>query len=112
MATAELAVTLPVLVAVLVLALSAVTTVLDQVRCLDAARSTARVLARGDGVATAMAAGRPLAPAGATFTTSSSDAMVEVRVSSPAAAALRWLGVGPSPSARAVAVREDVGGGP
>jgi hypothetical protein len=110
MATAELAVTMPLLVVLLVLAISAVTTVLDQVRCLDAARSTARVLARGDDLASALAAGRALAPAGATFTTSASDGMVEVRVSSPTAPALHWLGVRSPPSARAVAVHEDVGG--
>ena len=112
MATAELAVAMPVLVALLVLALSAVTTVLDTVRCLDAARSTARVLARGDDASHALSTGRVLAPQGATFSTSSSDGAVEVRVSAPASPALRWLGVTSPTSARAVAVREDRGGPP
>jgi hypothetical protein len=112
MATAELAVAMPVLVVLLVVALSAVTTALDHVRCVDAARSTARVLARGDGAAGAVASGRALAPSGATITTSSGDRTVEVTVMAPAAPALRWLGVGASPSAHAVAVIEDGGGEP
>ena len=47
MATAELAVAIPTLVLVLFVALSALATVTDQVRCVDAARATARALARG-----------------------------------------------------------------
>jgi hypothetical protein len=107
MATAELAVAMPVLVVLMVVAVSAVTTALDQVRCVDAARSTARLLARGDDPATAVAAGRALAPQAAVVTTSGDTGTVSVEVSAPTAPALRWLGVDAIPTARAVAVRED-----
>ena len=107
MATAELAVAMPVLVVLMVVAVSAVTTALDQVRCVDAARSTARLLARGDDPAGAMRSGRALAPSGAILSASSGAGTVEVSVTGPAAPALRWLGVDTHPSARAVAVLED-----
>ncbi|MEO5983138.1 MAG: TadE family type IV pilus minor pilin [Pedococcus sp.] len=108
MATVELAVALPVLVLVLVLALSAMTTVLDQVRCVDAARATARAIARGEAAGAAVAQGRRLGPPGAMFTVSTSAGSVEVRVTTRAAPALGWLGPRASPRGHAVAAREDV----
>ncbi len=108
MVTAELAVALPALVLVLVVALSAVTTVLDQVRCVDAARATARALARGEASGAAVGEGQRLGPPGAVFAVSSSAGSVEVAVTSRAAPALRWLGARASPSGHAVAAREDV----
>ncbi|GAB3073069.1 TadE family type IV pilus minor pilin [Pedococcus soli] len=108
MATVELAVALPALVLVLVLALSALTTVLDQVRCVDAARATARAMARGDATGAAVEQGRRLAPPRAGFAVSGSAGAVEVTVRAPAAPALHWLGARASPVARAVAAREDV----
>ena len=108
MATVELAVALPALVLVLVVALSAITTVLDQVRCVDAARATARALSRGDAPAGAVDQGRRLAPPAAVFAVSTTAGAVDVTVSSPAAPSLRWLGARAAPRGHAVAAREDV----
>lgn len=107
MATVELAVALPALVLVLVVALSAITTVLDQVRCVDAARATARALGRGDATAGAVDQGRRLAPPAAVFAVSTTAGAVDVTVSSAAAPALRWLGSRAAPRGHAVAARED-----
>ena len=114
MATVELAVAIPALVLVLVVALSAITTVLDQVRCVDAARATARAVARGDAPATAVGQGRRLAPPNAVFSLADAGGAVEVTVSSASAPALRWLGTRASPKGHAVAAKEDVslGAGP
>jgi hypothetical protein len=113
MATAEFAAAIPALVLVLVLALSAIATVTDQVRCVDAARATARALARGDAEGVALAVGRRLAPPRATFAVLRSDQEVSVVVRGAPAPGLRWLGSRVSPTGHAVAVREDVDvGGP
>jgi hypothetical protein len=109
MATAEFAAAIPALVIVLVLALSAIVTVTDQVRCVDAARATARALARGDEEGAALAVGRRLAPAHATFAVVRSDREVSVVVRGAPAAGLRWLGSRATPTGQAIAVREDVG---
>ncbi len=106
MATAEFAVALPALALVLVLAVSALATSMDQIRCIDAARATVRSLARGDNPATAVAVGRRLAPAAASIATTESPETVTVTVRSPSAPALRWLGARASPRGEAVAVRE------
>jgi hypothetical protein len=113
MATAEFAAAVPAIILVLVLALSAIATVTDQVRCVDAARATARALARGDGEGHALGVGRRLAPRDATFAVTGSATEVVVVVRSAPAAGLRWLGSRARPSGHAVASREDVGpGGP
>lgn len=57
-ATAELAMTLPVLVAVTLALMWLLTVGVAQLRTVDAARETARALARGDDRASALAAGR------------------------------------------------------
>lgn len=108
MATAEFAVALPAVILVVVLALAAISTVSDQVRCIDAARATARLLARGDPTASAMAQGRRLAPAGATFSVGGSGSEVTVSVLSHPRPGLGWLGTKAAPSGHAVAAREDV----
>jgi hypothetical protein len=107
MATAEFAVAIPALLLVVLLSLSAVTTVVDQVRCVDAARATARLLARGDAETGAVAEGRRLAPDGATVVVAMRADDVSVRVASPPRAGLGWLGSRASPTATAVAARED-----
>ena len=111
MATAELAAAIPTLVVVLFVALSALATVSDQVRCVDAARATARALARGDGEAAALSAGRRLAPPGAAFTVGGAGAGVgteiAVEVRAQPAPGLAWLGSRATPTGRAVAARED-----
>ena len=111
MATVELAVALPALVLVLVIALSAITTVLDQVRCVDAARATARAVARGDEPSAAVEHGRRLGPPDAVIVVTDRGALVEVRVTSPAAPALRWLGDRAAPGGHAVAAKEDTSAG-
>jgi hypothetical protein len=109
MATAELAVAIPALVLVLVLALSAVTAAMDQLRCIDAARATARALARGDSEAEALALGRPLAPSGAGFALGRTGDVVQVSVRGTPPSALGWLGSAATPRSSAVAAREDIG---
>ena len=109
MATAEFAAAIPALLLVLVVALSAITTVTEEVRCVDAARATARALARGDSAAAALGLGHRLAPPGATFSLSRSDLEVSVVVRGVPAAGLRWLGSRAAPRGQAVAAREDVG---
>jgi hypothetical protein len=111
MATVELAVAMPALIAVLVIALSAVRAGIDQVRCVDAARSAARALARGDREGAAVEQGRVLAPPGATFTVSTGPTTVRVRVIAPAPPVLDWLGISPGLAGSAQAAREDVVGG-
>jgi hypothetical protein len=110
MATAELACAIPALLLVFVLALSAITTVTDQVRCLDAARATARALARGDDEAAAVEVGHRLAPRRATVSVTWSDREVSVVVRGAPSPGLRWLGSRSAPTGRAVAAREDVDG--
>ncbi|SDP67745.1 hypothetical protein SAMN04489867_3425 [Pedococcus dokdonensis] len=113
MVTVELAVAIPTLVLVVFVALSSLTTATDQVRCVDAARATARALARGDDQGAAVAAGRALSPSGASFTVSGggSGAQVTVVVRGQPAAGLRWLGSRAAPAGRAVAVMEEVASG-
>ena len=79
--TAETAVVLPALVLVLVLCLWSVTVVGQQLRCIDAARTGARALARGEQPAAAWAAAQRAAPDGAHITLRKADglAVVEVR---------------------------------
>ena len=61
-ATAELAVALPALVLVLALALAGLDVGIAQVRCVDAARIGARLLARGEPAGAALAEVRAAAP--------------------------------------------------
>jgi Flp pilus assembly protein TadG len=70
--TAELALGLPLLLAVTVGLVWLLAAATAQVRVVDAAREAARVAARGDGVEVARAVGRRIAPA---------DARVEVEAS-------------------------------
>ena len=107
MATAEFAVAVPAIVMVLVLGISALVTLTDQVKCVDAARATARLLARGDSQAAAVAQGRLLAPGGASIEVGGSGAVVSVRVVGRPVPPLAWLGSKAAPRGAAVAVRED-----
>lgn len=107
MATAEFAVAIPALVVVVVLALAALATVGDQVRCIDAARATVRLLARGDAAGSALSEGARLAPSGATFSVGSTGQQVSVTVVSRPRPGLGWLGARATPRAHAVAARED-----
>jgi len=107
MATAEFAVAIPAILLMLVVALSAVATVADQVRCTDAARATARLVARGDPSAAAVGQGRQLAPARAQISVLAGPGTVEVTVTGHPAAALAWMGSRVVPRGRAVAALEE-----
>ena len=105
---------LPAIVVVLVLCLWSVSVVGQQLQCIDAARTGARALARGETSAMARAAAQRAAPDGAivTLRTAGGLAVVEVRY----AAGMPGPG-GPSVAigSRAVAAMEAVvneGGGP
>jgi Flp pilus assembly protein TadG len=78
--TAETAVLLPALVVLLVLSLWSINAVGAQLRCIDAARTSARAMARGETTAAAAAAGRTLAPRGAAVNITQDGALVIVAV--------------------------------
>ena len=78
--TAELALVLPLLVAVTTGLVWLLAVGADQLRAVDAARETARSLARGDTAAAAVAVGEHVAPAGATVRVATSDGRVHVTV--------------------------------
>jgi Flp pilus assembly protein TadG len=110
MITAETAIVLPVLLLVLAGAVAAVTLVAAQLRCVDAARESARAAARGDDVAAVIALAGRAGPPGAVGRVSTSGDEVRVTVSA------RVAPLGPVPlrvtvSATAVAVREPGEGG-
>lgn len=96
MVTAEIAVGLTALVFVLFAGLWVVSAVAQQVRCIDAARDTARAIARGESDEVAMAAGRRSAPAGASIVIADQSGWVEVTVSVQALPG--WPGLAALPS--------------
>ncbi len=105
-ATAELAVALPALVLVLAVALAAVDLGLAQVRCVDAARVGARLLARGEPRTVALAEVRAAAPRGAEVAVTTAGGRVTVSVTGQVPAALRPLGSLAAPAASARAMLE------
>ncbi len=78
----EAAFAVAALVTVLMLCMAAVTALSMQVRCIDAAREAARLVARGDDAAAAAAA-RRIAPEGAVLATRRDGDYVVARVSAP-----------------------------
>jgi Flp pilus assembly protein TadG len=78
--TAELALALPLLVAVTTGLVWLLAVGADQLRAVDAARETARSLARGDSVEAAVGVGEQVAPAGAKVRVTTSDGRVHVTV--------------------------------
>ena len=104
--TAETAVVLPAVLAVLVLCLWAVLMVGQQVRCIDAARAGARALARGEPAELAESVARQAAPEGArvSIRVSGDTAVVEVRLT--AGAPGPWAVGGIELGSRAVAAME------
>ena len=102
-ATAELAVALPALVLVLALALAGLDLGVAQVRCVDAARIGARLLARGDPPGQALEEVRAAAPRGSRVGVEATRERVTVIVTAPVPALLRPLGAVPAPRATAVA---------
>ncbi len=107
--TAELALGLPLLLAVTALMVWLLAVGVGQVRAVDAARETARALARGDDRAGALAVGRRVAPDGARFAVRGAGGRVVVRVDAevPAPAGLGRVLPGAMLTAEAVAVREE-----
>lgn len=109
-ATAELALVLPVLVAVTIGLVWLLAVGVAQVRVVDAARETARAVARGDDVTTAVARGQRVAPPGGRVTVQDDGggqvvAVVVARVPGPGGIFDRLPGV--TASAEAVAVVEE-----
>jgi Flp pilus assembly protein TadG len=105
MATAELAVVLPTLVLVVAAALTMVSVVLAQVRCVDAAREAARAAARGEPAGVIRSAAIRVAPPGSAVAVGGAGEEVLVTVSARAG---RVGGLLPAfrVSASAVALRE------
>ncbi|GAB3200034.1 hypothetical protein GCM10027062_18350 [Nocardioides hungaricus] len=108
-ATAELAMVLPLLVAVTIGLVWLLAVGAAQVRTVDAARETARAVARGDGVAAAIARGERVAPPGSRVSVRDDGdqvvAVVTGRVSGPGGLFGRLPGA--TVSAEAVAVAEE-----
>ena len=108
-ATAELAMALPLLIAITIGLVWLLAVGAAQVRAVDAARETARTAARGDSPAAAVARGERVAPAGSDVTVADDGdqviAVVVGRVSGPGGlfGALPAVTV----SARAVAAAEE-----
>ena len=84
MVTAELAVALPTVIVVLAVAIAALFAVMTELRCTDAAATAARLLSRGESVATAQAAVRAVAGDTATLRLSSNAGSVRADVRAPA----------------------------
>ncbi|HST66113.1 MAG TPA: TadE family type IV pilus minor pilin [Mycobacteriales bacterium] len=105
MATAELAVVLPALVLVVAAALTAVSVLLAQLRCVDAAREGARAAARGEPAEVARSAAARAAPTAAAVQIGTEGDSVRVTVSATAG---RGGGLLPAfrVSGTAVALRE------
>lgn len=102
MVTVEAALALCAFVAMLAMALAAVSAALDEMRCMDAAREAARLVARGDRDLAARAVA-DIAPRGATFAVAATDGTISVSVGvTPAGGLLPGVHV----DARAYAVPE------
>jgi hypothetical protein len=84
MVTIEAAVALCAFVTVLAMVLAGVSMVLDQIRCTDAAREAARLVARGEQHRAADAV-RQIAPPGATLSVTTNGDAITVFVQDPAA---------------------------
>lgn len=102
--TAELAMTLPLLVAVTVGLVWLLAVGAAQVRAVDAARETARAVARGDAVAAAVERGERVAPAGATVAVAGTGAEVRVVVTGEVSGPGGLFGFLPPARVRAEAV--------
>ncbi len=110
MATAELAVAMPVAVLVLAIVLGALSLGIDEVRCVDAARAGARSAARGDPLPTVRAEAGRSAPVGARVAVRVGGGRVRVTVTSRGKGVLRLLGATVTPSATAESAAELDGG--
>lgn len=113
MVTAEFAVVLPSLVFVVVAAIGGVVAVTDQLRCVDAAATAARLAARGEPLTTVRAVALHAAPHGATLQLTTTPTTVTATVVSHIGGP-GWFGRLPSITItqRSVAAREGAGGEP
>lgn len=102
--TAELALTLPLLLAVTTGLVWLLAVGAAQVRTVDAAREVARAVARGDTESEAVARGARVAPDGASVTVNRSGGHVEVVVEAEVSGPGGVLGVLPSVTVHAQAV--------
>lgn len=107
-ATAELAVAVPSLVLVLALSLAALDLGIAQVRCVDAARVGARLLARGEPTGPVLEEVRQAAPRGARVDVARSGGRVTVSVTAGVPRLLAPLGGVEAPRGVAVARLEAV----
>lgn len=78
--TAEVAVVLPVLLAMLVFGVWMAGVVIENIRCIDAARDVARAVARGEPPQSAQQLVRRTAPVGATFSITRDGSDIQVTV--------------------------------
>ncbi|WP_052109863.1 TadE family type IV pilus minor pilin [Knoellia sinensis] len=108
MVTAEIAVALPALVLVLTLGLSGVQAVTDHLRCIDAARVGARLLARGEPVDRVRTEVAAHAPEGARVELTVGAKRVGAEVSADVPTVLAVLGLSTRPHGVGWAVPEVV----
>lgn len=108
--TAELALALPVLLAVTAGLVWLLAVAVAQVRTVDAAREAARALARGDDAGEAVALGEQVAPDGVRLSVSRSGDRVVVRARGRIPGPGGLFGVIPGASVRAEAVAITEGG--
>lgn len=104
MVTAELAIVIPALVAVLALCLSGLGLAVDQLRCVDAARIAVRAAARGEPPEVVEQIARQVAPPAASVEVTPGVDTVVVTIT--AAARTRYLPGLPAASARVEAALE------
>jgi Flp pilus assembly protein TadG len=101
---------LPGLAAVLALAVSVIGAGLDQAEVTEAARSAARLLARGESADSVRASALEAAPPGSRIAVRTSDGAVVVTVEAPGRRMLPWLRL-PDTRATATAAAEWGSGG-
>ena len=106
MVTAEFAVVLPAVVLVLALSVGALGLALDQIRCVDAARSGARAAARGDSSEAVILVASRVAPADALISVETTGDVVRVSVVSGPRVAASLLPAWLRASSTASAARE------
>jgi hypothetical protein len=111
-ATAELALVLPLLVAVTVGLVWLLSVGTAQVRAVDAARETARMAARGDSDAEAVARGREVAPPGSVVGVTRGGDTVSAHVEAEVAGPGGLFGFLPQVRVHAEAVAADEEGSP
>jgi hypothetical protein len=105
--TAETAVVLPAVTVVLAIVLWAVAAITAQLACVDAARTAARALARGEQHAAVRTAAQEAAPSGASVSLGKSGEHVVAEVSASIGVTLPAIGrIGVPVHGRAVAARE------